>query len=113
MAKANALTAVFVKQCKQPGLYRDGQGLLLRVDHSGAKRWVLRVAVRGKRRDVGLGSARVVSLYEARERAAELRKDVRDGRDPVAAQRAVRSTIPLRALAKSQSSPLPCWTRSA
>ena len=37
MAKANALTAVFVKQRKQPGLYRDGQGLLLRVDRNGAK----------------------------------------------------------------------------
>jgi integrase len=83
-----------VKQCKQPGLYRDGQGLLLRVDPSGAKRWVLRVTIRGKRRDVGLGSARAVSLQEARERAAERRKDVRDGRDPVAAQRAIRSTIP-------------------
>jgi hypothetical protein len=33
VAKANALTAVFVKQCKQPGLYRDGQGL----DRNGAK----------------------------------------------------------------------------
>jgi integrase len=94
VAKANALTAVRVKECRHPGVYRDGQGLLLRVEPNGAKRWVLRVTFRGKRHDIGLGSARGVSLQEARERAAERRKDVREGRDPVAAQRAVRSTIP-------------------
>ena len=88
------LTAVFVKQCHRPGVYRDGQGLLLRVDQSGAKRWVLRVTIRGRRRDVGLGSAKTVSLQNARDRAADRRKAVREGRDPVAAQRATRSTIP-------------------
>jgi hypothetical protein len=44
------------------------QRLMLRVDRTVAKRWVLRVTIRGKRRDIGLGSARVVSLQEARER---------------------------------------------
>ena len=57
MAKANLLTAVFVKQCRTPGVYRDGQGLLLRVYPTGAKRWVLRVHESARRRrDVGLGS---------------------------------------------------------
>ncbi|WP_324614865.1 tyrosine-type recombinase/integrase [Hyphomicrobium album] len=94
MAKAFLLTALFVKQVREPGVYRDGQGLVLRVFESGAKRWVLRVTARGRRRDVGLGSASEVSLAEARERAAERRKDVREGRDPVAAQRAARTSIP-------------------
>jgi integrase len=94
VAKAHLLTAIFVKQCRKPGVYRDGQGLLLRVDQSGAKRWVLRVTIRGHRRDVGLGSAGAISLQNARERAADLRKAAREGRDPVAAQRATRSTIP-------------------
>ena len=94
MAKASLLTALFVKQVREPGVYRDGQGLVLRVFESGAKRWVLRVTARGRRRDVGLGAASEVSLAEARERAAERRKDVRDGRDPVAAQRAARTSIP-------------------
>ena len=66
VAKANLLTALFVKQVREPGVYRDGQGLLLRVFESGAKRWVLRVTARGRRRDVGLGSASEVSLAEAR-----------------------------------------------
>jgi hypothetical protein len=68
VAKANLLTALFVKQVREPGVYRDGQGLLLRVFESGAKRWVLRVTARGRRRDVGLGSASEVSLAEARSR---------------------------------------------
>ena len=94
MARVNLLTAVFVKQCHRPGVYRDGQGLLLRVDQRGAKRWVHRVTIRGSRRDVGLGSAKTVSLQNARDRAADLRKAAREGRDPVAAQSATRSTIP-------------------
>lgn len=94
MAKANALTALSVKQARRPGVYLDGQGLRLRVEEGGAKRWVLRLTVNGRRRDVGLGSATDVSLFEARERAADLRKAARDGKDPVAVQRAVRTLVP-------------------
>ena len=94
MAKANTLTAVFVKQCRRPGSYRDGQGLLLRVELTGTKRWVLRLTVRGKRRDVGLGSAKDVSLVDARERAFDLRRQARNGVDPVGAQRAARAAMP-------------------
>jgi len=35
MAKANSLTAIGVKQATKPGVYRDGQGLLLRVFDGG------------------------------------------------------------------------------
>ena len=93
MAKANLLTALEVKQARTPGVYPDGLGLRLRVEEGGAKRWVLRLTVRGRRRDVGLGSAADVSLLEVRERAAELRKAARDGRDPVTVQRAARTSI--------------------
>jgi integrase len=94
MPKANLLTALSVKQARRPGVYSDGLGLRLRVEEGGAKRWVLRLTVNGRRRDVGLGSATDVSLFEVRERAAELRKAARDGRDPVAVQRAARTSVP-------------------
>lgn len=42
----------------------------------------------------GLDPPGDVSLVEARDRAAELRKAARAGRDPVAVQRAARSTVP-------------------
>lgn len=94
VTKANGLTSVFVKQCRQAGVYRDGQGLMLRVEPTGTKRWVLRITVRGKRRDVGIGSAKDVSLVEARDRAFELRRMAREGKDPVSAQRATRTSVP-------------------
>ncbi|TDI81077.1 MAG: DUF4102 domain-containing protein, partial [Betaproteobacteria bacterium] len=54
------------------GRYGDGNGLYLIVDPSGAKRWVLRTVVMGKRRDIGLGGLSLVSLAEAREEAMRL-----------------------------------------
>ena len=47
---------MFIHAVGRPGFYADGNGLYLRVDGSGAKRWILRTVVQGKRRDVGLGS---------------------------------------------------------
>jgi integrase len=84
------LSAAFVRTVKKPGFYNDGHGLHLKVDQSGAKRWVQRIKVQGKRRDIGLGSAALVSLAEARETALEQRKLARAGEDPVALKR--RST---------------------
>lgn len=82
----STLTAVFVKGVSEPGKYHDGQGtgLYLRVDHNGSRFWVQRVTIRGKRRELGLGSFPMVSLAEAREQAAENKRIVRAGRDPLA-----------------------------
>lgn len=84
------LTAVGVKNVKEPGFYGDGHGLYLKVDANGAKRWVQRLVIHGKRRDIGLGSANLVSLAEARETALQHRKHARAGEDPIALKR--RST---------------------
>ena len=91
---SNGLTAVFVRQKKDPGRYGDGNGLYLVVDPSGASRWVLRVMCNGKRRDVGLGGTATISLAEARDKAHELRKLAKAGEDPVAARRALREGVP-------------------
>ena len=56
--------------------------------------WVLRVVVRGKRRNVGLGSTRLVSLKEAREEAARLRGIARKGGDPLEVRAKERRVIP-------------------
>ena len=54
---SKALTAAIVKCAKTPGKYHDGKGmgLFLLVKPSGAKSWVQRIVVRGKRRELGLG----------------------------------------------------------
>lgn len=78
----NKLNVARVKAAK-PGRHADGNGLYLVVDPSGARRWLLRTVVRGRRRDIGLGSARLVSLAEARVQATDLRRAARQGRDPI------------------------------
>lgn len=81
------LTAAFVRTATKAGKYNDGQGLFLKVDPSGAKRWVQRIVIRGKRTEMGLGSALLTSLAEAREIATANRKLARQGGDPLQAKR--------------------------
>ena len=89
-----ALSSVKIKSLSKSGRYTDGNGLYLIVDPSGAKRWVLRTVVKGKRTDIGLGSISLVSLAEAREEAAKLRKIARADGDPLAERRAARRAVP-------------------
>ena len=89
-----ALTAAKVRVLSARGRYADGNGLYLIVDPSGAKRWMLRTVVHGRRRDIGLGGLSLVSLAEAREKAAQYRKLARDGGDPLAERRRARTIIP-------------------
>ena len=84
----NALSTDFVRVVADPGRYCDGHGLYLDVQPSGSRSWVQRIAVRGRRREIGLGSFPLVSLDEARAQAFANRKLARAGGDPVAAMRA-------------------------
>lgn len=93
------LTATAVKAMREPGRYPDGDGLMLFVDRNGARRWIFRIQVSGKRRDFGLGSAKDVTLADAREGAAALRKQVLAGIDPVAEKKREREPIPTFAAA--------------
>lgn len=88
-----ALSAVTVRNAK-PGRHADGNGLHLEVDESGARRWLLRIMIQGKRRDIGLGSASLVTLAEARDMAHDMRKIARAGGDPLADRRAARRVVP-------------------
>ena len=73
-----------------PGRHGDGGGLYLVVDSSGARRWIVRVTVKGQRNrngkpmrtDYGLGGADVVTLNMARERALEYRRMAKQGLNP-------------------------------
>lgn len=67
-----------------PGRHADGGGLYLDVKPSGARSWILRAVVGGRRRDIGLGGYPETSLAEAREKAADVRAVIRKGRDPIA-----------------------------
>lgn len=73
-----------------PGRHADGGGLYLVVDPSGARRWIVRVTVKGQRNregkplrtDFGLGGANVVTLNTARDRALEHQRMAKQGLNP-------------------------------
>ena len=88
--RGKALTTRKVETAK-PGKYEDGHGLRLVVAESGARKWVFRYMRAGKRVEMGLGSVPAVSLGQARESAADARRLVKAGTDPVSARRAERA----------------------
>lgn len=81
------LNALQVSKLTTPGYYPDGGNLYLQVSPSGTKSWVFRYTLDKRQREMGLGSASVFSLAEARERAMQQRKLLADGVDPLAAKR--------------------------
>lgn len=99
--------------------YQDGDGLFLLVSPGGAKSWMLRMQADGKRRDIGLGAADIdnlgstafgkddsrhsdlplmlrksLSLAEAREKGAALRKLAKAGKDPKVERDRQRVKVP-------------------
>src|ERR1700730_611138 len=63
------------------GYHSDGGGLYLQVVGSG-RSWIFRYQIAGKRRDMGLGSTRIVGLSEARRMAHECRRLLFEGTGP-------------------------------
>ncbi|WP_346346503.1 site-specific integrase [Thetidibacter halocola] len=85
-----ALSPRFVETVSDPGKYFDGHGLFLRVAKNGAKQWVQRITIRGKRTELGLGSPPAVPLKMAREQALLNRGKAMLGGDPLAEKRKAR-----------------------
>lgn len=78
----NQLNPISVRRASKPGRYADGNGLYLVVSQSGARSWVWRGMVYGRRRELGIGGANTVDLKAAREVAWEWRRIARSGGDP-------------------------------
>ncbi|WP_413875822.1 tyrosine-type recombinase/integrase [Albidovulum sp.] len=68
----------------KPGKWADGFGLYLNVSDFGGRWWSWRGTVHGKRVEIGMGSAFLVGLNEARETAKEWRRIARTGGSPKA-----------------------------
>ena len=74
-----------VAAIKTPGKYRFAPSLYLQVGGSDAKSWIYRFTLSGKERFMGLGSARDVTLSQARKRVEEVRvNQVSKKIDPIA-----------------------------
>ena len=85
----NKLTALKVERAHlKPGMHGDGGGLYLRVAPGGSRQWMFRYRKRGKLTDMGLGGVTSLTLSDARQKAAEARKLLAEGKDPLAARQA-------------------------
>jgi len=81
--EVDRLTARGVQTKRTPGYFADGGGLYLQVSKSGAKSWVFCYMLKGKSREMGLGSALRVPLVRARE-LRDLNRDLlAAGKDPI------------------------------
>src|SRR5467141_548905 len=98
------------KIVRDPGDYTDGDGLRLEVSETRSKSWIFRYMIKGvtltksgapTSREMGLGAAHRFTLAEARGRAAQARKLVADGVDPIKARDAAKAAKALE-LAKNK-----------
>lgn len=93
--KAKELGSLQVAQIAEPGLHAVGgvAGLCLQVDAAGAKSWLLRTMIAGRRRHMGLGGFPDVKLADARRLAREAREEIDKGNDPVEGRRAAKAKL--------------------
>jgi integrase len=80
-------------------MYADGAGLYLQVTGDGeakvAKSWIYRFKLRGRSREMGLGSLSIYGLAEARTKATECRRLAYEGIDPIEARKTERAKVAL------------------
>ncbi len=89
------LTALRISRELAVGMHADGGGLYLQVTGAGAKSWIYRYSLRGKPREMGLGSLNSVSLANARTEAKLCRGLRQRGLDPIEARKAERAQAAL------------------
>ena len=86
------LTALEIKNAGL-GMHADGNGLYLYVKGNGTKSWIFRYQIRGRRREMGLGSLAGLPTVAARAEAARLKALVAQNRDPLDVKRAAKAII--------------------
>jgi len=92
---AREMSALEVSRLNTPGHYAVGgvAGLYLYINDATAKSWVLRIMVGLQRRHIGIGGYPTVTLAQAKEKARQLREEVRNGQDPIQQRIAVASEL--------------------
>lgn len=102
MAEINKLTVRGIAAITERGRYSDGANLYLNVAKGGAKSWIFLYRFGGKPREMGLGSAAAggLTLAEARAAAAEARRQVAQGIDPLGHRAKARGAARAEAAAK-------------
>lgn len=73
-----------IQSLTRSGKYSDGGGLYLKVSSRGEKSWIFRFMLDKKSHDMGLGSLKVIPLKQARLKAADCRRLLAEGINPLA-----------------------------
>jgi len=76
------------KPQKKPQTMFDGDGLYLLITPTGGKLWRFKYRFKGKGQLLALGAYPEISLADARERRASVRKQIGNGIDPAAVKKA-------------------------
>ena len=93
------LTALEVKNLREPRKHRVSRNLYLQVTQGGARSWLFRYMQSGVAHWHGLGSYDLVGLAEARDKALACRRLVLDGGNPIDERRAERARKHIEAAA--------------
>jgi len=109
--KQNRLNDLQIRKLSVKGRYGDGLGLYLVVTASGSKQWVLRTMVNGQRKDIGLGGYPTVTLAQARIDSMDMKRQIKQGIDPIAARREAKRVIPTfeEAARQVHADNIPTW----
>lgn len=94
------LSPIEIKRLRHPGTGGNFtvavggvSGLLLQITPTGARSWILRTLIGGKRRALGLGAYPEIGLAQARERARGAKDKVWQGIDPIEEKRASQAAL--------------------
>ncbi len=79
---SNVLAKNCPKDFRAAGKYGDGGGLWLLKRSDGGAQWTFRYSIHGRQGEMGLGSARDISLAHARSEASKWRAVVKSGLNP-------------------------------
>jgi len=93
MRRTQRLDALKVRDLKEPGRHADGDGLYLQIDKDGSRYWIFMWKRGGKRRVMGLGPERKVSLAAARRKAKDADRKIDDGLDPIDERKKSRAVV--------------------
>jgi hypothetical protein len=90
MGKLTSKTVESIAKAAMPGKTNDGDSLYFQVSKSGGTSWIFRYKLDGRGREMGLGPFPAITLSQARQLAADQRKLLAFGSDPLAARDAAK-----------------------
>jgi hypothetical protein len=86
VGKLTSKTVESLAKAAEPGKTNDGDGLYFQVSKSSASSWIFRYKLDGRSREMGLGPFPTAPLSQARQLAADQRKVLNTGVDPLSAR---------------------------